>query len=71
MSKSDFIKNTDRPSCSAKLPGLALIRMGRKEEAVPFLEKLKETLSKASYVDLLKYEESMMECEDGFLEEPK
>lgn len=50
---------------------IALIRMGRKEAAVPFLEKLRETLSEASYVDLLKYEESMMECEDRFLENPK
>lgn len=58
---------------------VALIRMGRKEEAVPVLEKLRKTLfnieeaesTKASDVDPLKYEEALMECEDGFLENPK
>ncbi len=55
---------------------IVLIRMGRKEEAAEFLEKLRETLfnrkeAESPSVDMLKYEEAVMECEDGFLENPE
>ena len=52
---------------------IACLRMGKKEEAQKFLTELKEALfsqKKPSEVDILKYEEAVMECRDGFLDDP-
>lgn len=53
---------------------IAYIRMGKKKEAGEFLAKQKEALfsvKEPSEVDVLKYEETMMECRDGFLDDPE
>ncbi len=60
---------------------IAWIRMGKPEEAAPFLDQLREALFNPktsagappcafSTADRLKYEEAMMECHDGFLDDP-
>ena len=52
---------------------IACLRMGKKEEAQKFLTELKEALfseEKPSEVDILKYEEAVMECRDGFFDDP-
>lgn len=53
---------------------IAYIRMGDREHAAEFLEKMREELFRGkepSTVDVLKYEEAKMECEEGFLENPE
>lgn len=57
---------------------LACIRMGCRKEAGRFLESLREALFQEEpsdnpaslHVDRLKYEEAVMECADGFLDDP-
>lgn len=52
---------------------IACLRMDKKEEAQKFLAELKEALfsgEKPSEVDILKYEEAVMECRDDFLNDP-
>lgn len=53
---------------------IASLRMGKRKEAQEFLAKLKEALfsrKEPSEVDILKYEEVVMECRDGFLDDPE
>ncbi len=53
---------------------VACIRIGKKDTAKMFLSKMRDLLDQtgnALEADLLKYEEAVMECEEGFLDDPK
>lgn len=53
---------------------MAKIRTGKVEEAKELLAEMKEQLEEQENppkVDWLKYEEALMECEEGFLDDPK
>ena len=52
---------------------LAMIRMGRVEDAQPVLREMKailDAMPEASEGSRLWYEEAVMECQPGFLEDP-
>lgn len=53
---------------------LACLRMGNKEKGKKFLEKYKKavfSIEEPFMVDILRYKEAEMECEDNFLDKPE